>query len=100
MLTSARVRGLVATALLVSLLSAAFVSNSSGRTPVLRASTAHAATKTWQIAVLVGLGSNAYQGAGVAAIKAAAAANHAAVTVFDSQGNANTQYSQFQTAIT
>ena len=56
--------------------------------------------KTWSIAVLVGGGSNAYQAAGVAAIQRAAAADHAKVTVFDASFNANTQYSQFQTAIT
>jgi ribose transport system substrate-binding protein len=54
----------------------------------------------WNIAVLVGGGSNAYQAAGVAAIEAAAASDHATVKVFDASFDANTQYSQFQTVIT
>lgn len=55
--------------------------------------------KTWNIAVLVGGESNAYQGAGVAAIKAAAPKDHAKVTVFDAAFDASTQYSQFQAVI-
>ena len=73
-------------------------SPSSSATP--SSSTSSPAAGPYQIAVLVGGASNAYQAAGVAAIQAAASANNAVVTVFDAAFDANKQYSQFQTAIT
>jgi ribose transport system substrate-binding protein len=100
MLVRLKGRGTVAGALLLLVLVAGAVSLGWGSGRASGQPVARAGAKTWNIAVLVGLGSNAYQAAGVTAIKNAANANHASVTVFDSAGSAATQYSQFQTAIT
>jgi ribose transport system substrate-binding protein len=94
--SAGRVVPAVAGAILIALVAAC----SSGQAGTASGGTSPSAPKTQNIAVLVGGGSNAYQAAGVAAIKASAAADHANVTVFDASFNANTQYSQFQTAIT
>jgi ribose transport system substrate-binding protein len=61
---------------------------------------AHATAKTWNVAVLVGSDSNAYQAAGVTAIKNTASKYHAKITVFDSAFDATTQYTQMQDVIT
>lgn len=83
--------------------SSAGSTNSQGGTTTSSTSTGGTSAvgdKTFRIAVLVGGASNAYQAAGVAAIKAAAGKDHAAVTVFDAAFDANKQNAQFQTAIT
>ncbi|WAM12080.1 sugar ABC transporter substrate-binding protein [Rhodococcus sp. JS3073] len=59
-----------------------------------------ASSKTDSVAVLVGGGSNAYQAAGVEAIKASAADAGISVDVFDAAYEASKQYSQLQTALT
>jgi ribose transport system substrate-binding protein len=67
----------------------------------LASASAHASqTKTWNVAVLVGSDANAYQAAGVTAIKATAPKYHAKITVFDSDFDATTQYTQMQDVIT
>ncbi len=78
----------------------ATVAVAAGNIPAGSASTRLPHKKTWQVAVLVGSDANAYQAAGVTAIKAAAPKYGAKVTVFDSAFNAATQYSQMQDVIT
>ncbi len=79
---------------------AAACSSSGGASTGGAGGSSSAGTKQVSIAVLVAGASNAYQAAGVAAIKAAAPGLDAKVDVFDANFDASKQYSQFQTAIT
>lgn len=96
---SAVCRAVAIAAAAAPLIFATACSSASGA-PAGGSSSSAGSAKTWNIAVLVGGASNAYQAAGAAAIQAAASADHAKVTMFDASFDANTQYSQFQAAIT